>query len=295
MKNWIAAARLRTLPLSVAGAILAGLIAYSQGGNFPELAYVLFLLTFISMQILSNFANDYGDAVKGTDDNRVGETRTVASGAISAESMKKALWVTGSICFALGIASLLLADLNSTSFFTLLVIGLIGIWAAIQYTVGKNAFGYSGWGDLFVFLFFGITAIFGGVLLLTNEFQLNILLPASAVGLLSIGVLNLNNMRDVENDKECGKSTLVVKMGWKKARVYHTFLLLLPYLLTFIYFFLQQAHWKQYKFIIILPLTLVLLSKVWKASKPETLDAELKKQALSTLFFALLVGDGHFL
>lgn len=295
MKNWITAARLRTLPLSVAGAILAGLIAYSQGGNFPEMAYILFLLTFISMQILSNFANDYGDAVKGTDDNRVGETRTVASGAISAESMKKALWVTGSICFSLGIASLLLADLSNTSFFTLLIIGLIGIWAAIQYTVGKNAFGYSGWGDLFVFLFFGITAIFGGVLLLTNEFQLNILLPASAVGLLSIGVLNLNNMRDVENDKKCGKSTLVVKMGWKKARVYHTFLLILPYLLTFIYFLLQQAHWKQYKFIIILPLTLILLSKVWKASKPETLDAELKKQALSTLFFALLVGDGHFL
>ena len=287
MKNWIQAARLRTLPLSISGIIVGSAYAYYQGFTDWRIV-VLALLTTLGLQILSNYANDYGDGIKGTDVNRIGEKRLVAAGVVSASQMKKAVIITASITFILAVTLIYIAfgkeNFALSLIFILLGIGSIG--SAIKYTVGSNAYGYSGFGDLFVFIFFGLVSVIGSNFLFTHFIDWILFFPAIAIGLLSVAVLNLNNMRDIENDKIAGKNTLVVKMGLEKAKKYHYTLISIA-LVLFIFFSGMIAI----KMYIYLPIILVLamhLKTVKKSKKYEDFDPELKKVALSTFALSLL-------
>ena len=236
MKNWIQAARLRTLPLSVSGIIMGSAYAYYQN-TFNGTIFGLAILTTLLFQILSNYANDYGDGVKGTDANRIGEKRLVAAGVITPQQMKNAV-ILFSVLSLLSALALIYVAFREENFvlsavFILLGIGAIG--AAIKYTVGSNAYGYSGMGDLFVFIFFGLVSVVGSNFLYSHFIDWKIFLPAISIGLLSVAVLNLNNMRDIENDKAAGKNTLVVKMGLETAKKYQHFLIIVSFLSLFMF------------------------------------------------------------
>jgi len=287
MKHWIQAARLRTLPLSVSGIIVGSAYAYYQGYSDWRIV-VLALLTTLGLQVLSNYANDYGDGVKGTDANRIGEKRLVAAGVITAEQMKKAVIITAVLTFIIALLLIYVAfgkeNFALSLIFILLGIGSIG--AAIKYTVGKSAYGYSGFGDVFVFIFFGLVSVVGSNFLFTHFIDWKLFLPATAIGLLSVAVLNLNNMRDIENDKIAGKNTLVVKMGLKWAKKYHEIILAIG-MLSFMLFLMLIKSSLIPVLLINIPI-IMNMNKVNKSEKYEDFDPELKKVALSTFALSIL-------
>ncbi|WP_299523231.1 1,4-dihydroxy-2-naphthoate polyprenyltransferase [uncultured Lutibacter sp.] len=297
IKNYIEAARLRTLPLSVSGIIIGSFIAASQG-FFNWLVCVLALLTTVGFQIISNFANDYGDGVKGTDNNeRVGPARAIQSGAITPKQMLTAIKISIGLTLILALL-LIYISFGKDDFknlFIFFILGVISIAAAIKYTMGKKAYGYSGFGDLFVFLFFGLLSVCGSYYLYTKQLNYSIFLPAFSVGFLSIGVLNLNNMRDMDSDIKSGKRTLVVKIGSELAKYYHYYLLTSSFLFALLY---SMVHYKspvQFLFIIAyIPIYRHFII-VYKNKIPKLLDPELKKLALSTFLFSLLFGIGLIL
>src|SRR5690554_1410047 len=227
IEAWISAARLRTLPLSISGIVTAGAAA-KEVGVFSTSIFGLALATTLGLQILSNFANDYGDGVKGTDNHeRVGPMRAMQSGILSASELRKGIIITSVI--TLGLACLLIYIafqnqnfIHSTLFF---VLGIAAIVAAITYTVGRTAYGYRALGDVFVFLFFGLLSVLGGYFLFAKNLQGFIVLPAVVIGLLSTAVLNLNNMRDRASDAKAKKITVAVLLGESKVRIYHCFLI----------------------------------------------------------------------
>jgi 1,4-dihydroxy-2-naphthoate octaprenyltransferase len=292
--DWIKAARLRTLPLSVSGIIVGA----SLGSNdliWKSGIFWLAIATTVGFQVLSNFANDYGDGIKGTDDHREGEKRLVASGSISAASMKRGMIITTTITLVVALnliyVSFGLEDLLLSGIFILL--GIASIAAAIKYTVGKKAYGYSGFGDVFVFLFFGLLSVLGTYFLFTKTLSWDLLLPATTIGLLSMAVLNLNNMRDIENDTVNNKNTLVVKLGSSKAKIYHYLLMLTAMVSALYYTYIHFSTSNQLLYCIAFIALLVNMWKVFKNKDPRLLDAELKVVALSTFLFALLFGFLH--
>jgi len=296
IKNFIKAARLRTLPLSISGIILVGFLAMSDG-LFNGVIFSLAILTTIGFQVISNFANDYGDGVKGTDAIRIGEERMVSSGKISPKQMKKAILISVilTIIFAL---FLIYESFGLSNFgYSLLffVLGIVSIVAAIKYTVGDLAYGYSGFGDVFVFLFFGLLSVLGSYFLFTKEIYFLLTLPAISIGLLSTAVLNLNNMRDYQNDKKSKKNTIVVKIGLKVAKRYHYSLLLLSFISAVSYVVLTFTKTVQFIFLLAyIPLVIHALF-VYNNKEELRLDAELKKVALSTFLFSVLLGLGQVL
>uniref|UniRef100_UPI0039A4E8BD 1,4-dihydroxy-2-naphthoate octaprenyltransferase n=1 Tax=Ornithobacterium rhinotracheale TaxID=28251 RepID=UPI0039A4E8BD len=293
MKIWIHAARLRTLPLSLSGIILGSFIAKFYQ-SFDFLLFALACLTTLLLQVLSNYANDYGDGIKGTDEIRTGEMRAVAAGKISARAMKNAVIITALLSLLSALLLLFLAyyPAHLALLFSYIFLGLVCIWAAIQYTVGKQAYGYRGLGDLFVFLCFGLISVIGTTMLFTKNFAPALLLPASAIGLLSTAVLNLNNMRDLPQDKDKGKITIPVKIGMAKAKRYHSILLFSPFVLMNIYFIINQVPLPGYFFNVLLPFAQKMNIRVMENVIPAELDSELKKTALLTLAFALFCGLG---
>ena len=293
-KAWISAARLRTLPLSVSGIIVGSSLAMNHL-FWQSSIFWLAILTTIGFQVLSNFANDYGDGIKGADDNREGEQRMVSSGVISPKQMKTGILITAIFSMISTIVLIYYAFgaedfLHSLLFFML---GIASVIAALKYTIGKNAYGYSGLGDVFVFLFFGLLSVLGSYYLLDHQMVWDLLLPASAIGFLSMAVLNLNNMRDIENDAKNNKNTLVVSLGSSKAKFYHYVLICLAVLLTLLYSIINDHSIRQLIYVIaFLPLIINLVT-VYKNKEPKLLDSELKKVALSTFLFALLFGFFH--
>ena len=288
---WVRAARLRTLPLSVSGIIIGACLALDVS-EFDILIFILALCTTISYQVLSNFANDYGDGIKGTDNkHRLGPERGLQSGQIAPQKMRNAIWAGSIMALLLTLLLLYVAfrnDIKSASFF--LALGGMAIVAAIFYTVGSKAYGYKGFGDVFVFVFFGWVSVIGSHYLFTKSFETILFLPASAVGLLSVAVLNLNNMRDVENDQNFGKNTLAVRLGIRNANTYHTLLIFLPLIATLLYAFLSG---KVYVYFVVLFLSFPLLAhlkRVWTRNSEKDLDPELKKVALITFFYACFFG-----
>jgi 1,4-dihydroxy-2-naphthoate octaprenyltransferase len=294
IKDWIKAARLRTLPLASAGIVCGSLLAGKE--HFSWTVFGLLLSTALLLQVLSNLANDYGDFKKGTDNtNRKGEKRMVSSGAITPRAMLKGVIIFALMSFASGIL-LLRATLHSErAWWVFLGGGILAIIAAITYTMGKRAYGYSGFGDVAVFAFFGLAGVGGSYYLLSGDANPGILLPAAAVGFLSTGVLNLNNLRDHENDRNSGKNTLVVKMGFEKAKLYHTILLALPVILGFIFTALYYRSWYQLMFLVTAFILVRLSATVKHCQDPALLDNELKKLALTTLLFAFLLGLGNYI
>ena len=297
IKYYIEAARLRTLPLSVSGIIVGSFIAKSQG-IFNWKICILALLTTVGFQIISNFANDYGDGVKGTDNNdRVGPKRAIQSGAITPKQMLNVIIVSVIITLILAI-SLIYASFGKTDFINLSIfflLGLLSIAAAIKYTMGKKAYGYSGFGDLFVFLFFGLLSVCGSYYLYAKQLDFSIFLPAFTIGLLSIGVLNLNNMRDRASDIKSNKNTLVVKIGIEYAKYYHYFLLIASFLTASIFVAIDYKSPIQFLFVLAyIPIGKNFMA-VYNNKIPKLLDPELKKLALSTFLFAILFGLGLIL
>lgn len=293
-RSWISAARLRTLPLSVSG-IIAGTTIAASKGYFDIAIFSLALGTTLGLQVLSNLANDYGDFVKGTDNaDRIGPPRALQSGLISKKEMKQGVLITVVVTFILAIL-LIYAAFGSENILPatlFLILGIGAIIAAIKYTVGDTAYGYRGLGDLFVFLFFGLLAVYGSYFLYVQNFDWKVLLPAGAIGFLSAGVLNLNNLRDRASDQKAGKNTLVVQIGERKAKIYHYSLILGAVFLFLIFSALTAKNLTELIYVPVFIPLLLHLKRVVQNENPMLLDPELKVLALSTFFLSLLFGIG---
>lgn len=291
LHSWIKAARLRTLPLALASIALGGFLARLQP-SFNLNAVIFAGITTLFLQILSNLANDYGDSRSGIDNkNRIGPLRTVQSGEITHRSMKSAIVFVSFLALLSGITLVLwVAEIPIFSRIGFLLLGFGAIVAAIKYTVGQKPYGYRGLGDLSVFLFFGLLGVAGTFYVATNFFDLSLLLPASAMGLLSTGVLNLNNLRDFDNDKSSGKRTMVVSMGYTNALKYHALLILLPFVFLGVFSYTSLTGLWPYTFILLLPLFVKDLVEIKKIENLAHLDPYLKKLALKTLLLTFVFG-----
>lgn len=290
VKAWVSAARLRTLPLSVSGILVGSGYAMFHDA-FDSLIFSFAILTTLLFQILSNFANDYGDGIKGTDnDDRLGPKRAFQSGTISKHQFKKGIIITSVLSLISAVSLIIIAFGWDNAFLsiTFLLLGIFAIWAAIKYTVGNSAYGYRGLGDLFVFVFFGIVSVCGSFALYSKTLDIIILMAGAGIGLLSTAVLNLNNMRDYNSDKTVGKNTLAVHLGQKASKFYHGFLIVLGLLFILGFFILSDFS----KWVYLSTFAFVILSKhlsfVFKNKNPKDLDQELKKVALSTFGLSLV-------
>ena len=296
MKVWLSAARLRTLPLSISGVLIGS--SYSFYNDVFNLnVFICALLTTISYQLLSNFANDYGDGVKGSDEKRIGPKRAVQSGLISSYQMKKAVFNLSIIASLLTFLLLTLSfEISSIYFLVFILLGGLAIFAAIKYTVGKFAYGYYGLGDFFVFVFFGLVSVLGSNFLFDSTFSFELIIPAIIVGLLSVGVLNLNNMRDLETDAECGKKTLAVFLGPKAAKAYHLVLISASFILIVLYSFQFEINSTFVKSSYYLNSSFLVFHffQVFSTSKPKEYDRYLKLLALNAFFFSVLLSINFF-
>ncbi len=304
MKKWIEASRLRTLPLSISGIIMGAFIArwrlLGQGQFWDWRIFVLAILVTLLYQILSNFANDYGDGVRGTDALRTNEaeSRAVASGKISAKEMRGAI-VLFSILSLVATVGLLFITFYPNywiEFGFFIGLGVACILAAIGYTMGKKPYGYLGLGDIMVFIFFGLVSVGGSYFLCTKSWSWDILLPASAVGLMSTGVLNLNNMRDIESDALSGKKSLALRLGFKNAMIYQIILLELPLILILIFlgvngFFQSKNYYAFLVMVLMFPMT-KLRRNIIQIKEPKKLDPYLKQVGIMTLMMAILLAFG---
>ncbi len=294
---WISSFRIRTLPLSLSGIILATCLA-TYNGFFNLKICILAILTTLSFQILSNLANDYGDGLKGTDnEDRIGPERAIQSGKITPDEMFNAIKLNVLISIVLSTALIYSAfgvkHLGLTILFFLL--GVLSVIAAIRYTVGNKAYGYRALGDVFVFIFFGIVSVIGCYILYAKKIDHVVFLPAIVMGLLSTAVLNLNNMRDIESDAKSNKQTLAVKLGSKNVIIYHNILVILAVFLSLLFGILYYTKLYNLIFVIAYIPLLIHLIKVNKINDLRLLDPELKKLALSTVLLAILMGVGHLL
>ena len=296
ISSWLKAFRLRTLPLALSSILMGSFLAIHDG-TYNWLIVFLAAVTTTLLQILSNLANDYGDSQKGTDNvNRLGPLRSVQSGEISPGQMKKGIWVFVLLSLISGILLLYISFAgNFATALFFLVLGIASIGAAIKYTVGKGAYGYAGFGDLFVLLFFGFAGVLGTYYLNTKSLDWDVLLPAVSTGFLSVGVLNLNNMRDIDNDIQSGKHTLASRMGYSNAKIYHAALIIGGIVAAGIYVALNYHSVWNLLFLLVVPLLINDLRSVLKQKEQVKLDPYLKKLALGTFLFTAVFGIGLLL
>ncbi len=269
LQIWLDAARPKTLPLALVSILTGSVLAFSSH-HFSLSVAVLAFITATLLQILSNLANDYGDAVKGTDNEaRLGPTRAIQSGAVTPKTMKQAIIVNVILTMVAGLVLVLHALNNWESILAFMGLGLLAIGAAIAYTVGNKPYGYVGLGDISVFTFFGLLGVAGTYFLHTGIVDLSLILPAIGCGLLAVAVLNINNMRDIENDERCGKRTVAVRLGQKRAKQYH-FILLAGAVAAFIAYLLLQPSpiWVMLPFLLSLMVTFKHGRAVWLAEQP---------------------------
>ena len=284
---WLIAARLRTLPLSLSGIFFGATVALAIEKFDPSVFHWALIVT-ISLQVLSNFANDLGDGLKGTDnENRIGPKRALQAGLLSARELKTGIVILV-ILTGLAIYQLLQgANLNNTSYAVLAILGVLSIVAALTYTLGKKPYGYYGLGDFMVFFFFGGVAVLGTIVLFTPKIPFYAVGYTLTAGSLSTAVLNLNNMRDHQSDKASGKNTLVVRMGVRRAKIYHYLLLITAYIgFTFstIAVLSPSSIFLVLAFVFIIP----HIQKVRKVEDYRNLDDELKKIALFCFFLSVI-------
>ncbi len=289
LKHWIEAARLRTLPLSMSGILMGSFVAYKQG-FWDSRIFILALFTTLFWQILSNFANDLGDDFKGTDnEQRLGPKRGIQQGAISQKQMVIGIVVVSILSIFTVVPLIIIGTkgMHGAVLWVYISLALLSVVAAITYTVGKKAYGYRGLGDLMVFIFFGLVSVVGVYSLYSKQFDGWIITLAFTVGLLSVAVLNLNNMRDYENDKSSGKRTLVVLLGLKNAKIYHTVIIIGSFLALLLFIAIKQWWWSCISF---LPYVILFkhLTVIWNIKNPKEFDPEMKKVALPTFAVALL-------
>lgn len=296
-KSWINAARLRTLPLALSGILMGSALAAFYGA-FNLAVFVLAVITATLIQVFSNFANDYGDFQKGTDNHeRLGPTRTMQGGEITIAEMKKGMIVVAGFSFILGVALVFAGTwaYSPKAFFLFIGLGILALLAAYFYTAGKRSYGYIGLGDLSVFLFFGLLPVIGVFYLHANWLETTIILPAVSMGFFSSGVLNLNNMRDIRNDMASGKITMAGKLGSHNARIYHMAIIAWGWITAVVFTLHQYESPWQWLFLLTLPLFLTDLIKISRVQDDRALDPFLKRLALSTLAFTFLFSIGLLL
>lgn len=292
---WFSTARPKTLPLALASIIIGSALAY-WAGKFDLITTLLAFITTIFLQVLSNFANDYGDHVKGSDTaERIGPLRAIQHGAITGEQLKIAVIVLSVLSFISGAALSFYAYEGIEDLLVFLGLGVISIVAAITYTVGKKAYGYLGLGDLFVLIFFGFVAVIGVFYLQAHSLPLMIFIPAFGCGLLSVAVLNINNLRDINQDRKVGKNTLIVRIGSKNGRIYHAILLALAVVSYLIFAILNFEHWYNYFFLLAVPLLVKHGLFVYRHQDPIELRPILGQMAGLALITNLLFSLGIFL
>ncbi len=294
--SWIKAFRLRTLPLALSCTVTGSFMAVASG-RWNGTVIALTALTTLLLQILSNLANDYGDGIKGTDNQqRIGPERTIQSGEISVDAMKRMIILVALLSFISGIFLLFFSLKNHwITAIVFLVLGIAAILAAVKYTVGVKAYGYYKLGDLFVFLFFGLTGVMGSYYLNTLTLSWDSILPAITIGLFSTGVLNLNNMRDIDNDAASKKKTIASALGLQKAKYYHLFLIGTGWVAAIVFVLLHYRSVYNFLFVLTLPLFAKDLTGILKTTDNALLDPFLKKLALSTFLFSVLFGVGLLL
>lgn len=288
LKCWVEAARLRTLPLSVSGIIVGSAMAFDACG-FNGKLFALLLATTVLLQVLGNFANDLGDFQHGTDnDNRVGPQRTLQSGGLTVSEMKRGIVVAALLSFVVGLTMLWVSFGFGMGFWMFLAIGIAAIIAAIRYTVGRNPFGYRGLGDLMVLVFFGFATVAGSYFIVAHQITTNAVLMSLAIGFMSVGVLNVNNLRDSASDRQSGKMTIIVKFGTRFGQIYHITLCIAA--IALIVASLLNVQRATGLLWIALPTILLIAHgiRVFKAQDVKTLDPELKKLSLTTLLMSVL-------
>ena len=294
LSAWIQAIRPRTLPLALSSTILGSFIAASDN-QFNLQVFILASLTTLFLQILSNLANDYGDYTKGTDSmSRLGPKRMVQSGQIKPRQMIVAIIIVVSLSLVSGSLLIYTGTRGTGAGIKIFyfILGIAAILAAVKYTIGKKPYGYIGLGDLFVFIFFGLAGVIGTYYLHTRHLRLDVLLPATSVGFLSVGVLNINNIRDYQSDIKASKRTMVVLIGSQWAKFYHLSLLIGAVITGSLYTLINFESGYQWLFLITTPMLLMNVLSVYRYTKPLDLNAELKKLAFSTLLFSFTFGIG---
>ncbi|OUS00834.1 1,4-dihydroxy-2-naphthoate octaprenyltransferase [Flavobacteriales bacterium 33_180_T64] len=297
IKPWVSAFRLRTLPLSISGIVIGSCFAH-YNGSFDGMIMTFAILLTTSLQVLSNLANDYGDGVKGTDNNdRIGPERAIQSGAISPEEMFDGIKMNILVVIVLTVGLIFVSFGSKFFLYAMLFFLLSGlsVYAAINYTVGSSPYGYKGLGDVFVFIFFGLLSVVGSYFLYTKNVDHHVFLPAITLGLLSMGVLNLNNMRDIDSDAAAGKDTLAVKLGKKKAKQYHIILIVLAIVISFVFSILYFSNFYNLLFFIAYIPLIIHVKTIHKITAPKDFDPQLKVLALTTFLFSVLLGVGYIL
>ncbi|WP_439239197.1 1,4-dihydroxy-2-naphthoate polyprenyltransferase [Lonepinella sp. BR2919] len=290
MKAWFDTARPKTLPLAVA-IILTGSALAQWHGTLNWSVTLLCLLTATLLQIVSNFANDYGDFQKGSDTaERIGPLRGIQQGQMTATQLRYGLIAVCIASLISGASLIALAYETTQDLIAFAILGVLAILAAITYTVGKKPYGYLGLGDISVFLFFGLLAVCGTYYLQAHSLDWSIFLPAAACGFLSTAVLNINNLRDIEQDRKAGKNTLIVRIGAENGRIYHCILLSSAVLCYAIFAIVHKPL-----LLMIIAIIAVLLAKharfVYQQKDPMALRPMLGKMSMlalvSTVLFSL--------
>lgn len=288
--------RLRTLPLSLAGVILGVTLAADKTDVSPWTAALIFLTT-VCLQILSNLSNELGDTLSGTDSaDRQGPKYALGSGDMTIGDIKKLILMFIGLCVISGLAMIQVSfgSLFKTESICLEALGAAAIVGAMKYTLGKNPYGYRGLGDVSVFIFFGLVSVLGGYYVAARELPpLIMLLPASAIGCFSVGVLNVNNIRDMKTDA-VNRVTVAIKLGMKGARIYQTILVTLGWALILVFCAVYDSAPGHYIFIITLPLYIKHLQGVWTRSE-RALDPMLPMLVISTFFLSILAGAGFLI
>lgn len=293
---WVNAFRLRTLPLALSSIGLGSFLAAFE----QEMKWHVFVLasaTTVFLQILSNLANDYGDSQNGADHaGRIGPSRAVQSGAISKNAMRRAiiLFITLSLLSGLGLLFLAFRKIDISAI-VLFLLGLLSIIAALKYTMGQNPYGYAGFGDLFVIIFFGFVGVGGTYFCHTGSIRWDVLLPAFSCGLLATGVLNINNIRDMQSDAQAGKLSIPVRIGRSNATIYHWVLLTLAIASSLVYVLINYQSIYQFLFLITTPLLAYNGWQITTQRAANKIDPMLKQMSISTLLFIIAFGVGNLL
>lgn len=288
-KSWVKAARLRTLPLASSG-IIVGSAAAVFFQQFDLAVFMLALLTAIALQVFSNFANDYGDFQKGTDNaQRLGPTRTMQGGEITENEMKLGMAISIVMSVVFGIALIVVSGISWGAIAAFVAFGLLCLLAAYFYTAGNHSYGYVGLGDVSVFIFFGMMSVSALYYLYAHEVHFSVFLLAITVGCFSTGVLNLNNMRDRENDISSGKITVASRLGVDGAKFYQAALIIGGWCSALLFAVLHFTHWWQFIFCLAMPFFFKDLIHICRINNEAQFDPFLKKLSLATLFLAVLL------
>ncbi len=286
--------RLRTLPLSVAGVSLGTMLAVADYAVRPQVIFFT-VLTTLFLQVLSNLSNELGDFLHGTDrmEDRQGPSYSLASGKLTSTDLRVMIAVCVVMCCLSGMAMIWFSfgTFLALEPILLIMLGVVAISSAMRYTLGRNPYGYKGFGDLSVFIFFGFVAVLGSYFVAAHEIRSWILLlPAASIGLFSVGVLNINNIRDMKSDVRT-RRTIPLIIGEKCAKVYHVVIIVAGWAAMILYASLRMFDWWHYLFVLTLPLFIINMAGVWKYSGKD-LDKMLPQLSVSSLLFALTSGFG---